>query len=120
MKLLYRLGYYLAGFSVGLILLTFIFSGKKTSCNYGPSARVKDNMLQKTIQISPEILRRFHEINDSILRDMITQGSIDFSKSETQLDSCRQYYIEIDQKAASFLQVENCKRQLKVFNMQLH
>ena len=47
MNLLYRLGYYFVGFSVGLIFLTFIFSGKKTSCNYSPSARVKRNLEKK-------------------------------------------------------------------------
>ena len=49
MKVLYRLGYYLGGFSVGLILLAFILNGKKTSCNYTPNARVIDNLLQKKI-----------------------------------------------------------------------
>ena len=47
--LIRRLGYYLGGFSVGIILLTFILSGKKTSCNYGPNARVIDNLTQKKI-----------------------------------------------------------------------
>ena len=50
MKILYRLGYYLGGFSVGLIFLAFILNGKKTSCNYTPNARVIDNLLQKNIK----------------------------------------------------------------------
>ena len=48
MRVIDRFGYYLGGFSVGLIFLGFVFSGKKTSCNYGPSARV-NNLLQKKI-----------------------------------------------------------------------
>ena len=60
MKLLYRLGYYFVGFSVGLIFLTFIFSGKKTSCNYSPSARVKGNLEKKEIFISQELRNNIH------------------------------------------------------------
>ena len=49
MSLFYRIGYYLVGFSVGLIFLAFVFNGKKTSCNYSPSSRVKSSLLQKKI-----------------------------------------------------------------------
>ena len=118
MKLLYRLGYYLAGFSVGLIFLAFIFSGKKTSCNYGPSARVKNDLLQKTIQISSDLQSRYPQLNDSTLRTYIEKGSIDFSKSKTKLDSCRVYFIELEEETNSFLEVANCKKQVKVLNLQ--
>ena len=116
MKLLYRLGYYLAGFSVGLIFLTFIFSGKKTSCNYGPSARVKANLLQKEIELSPEVKTRFPELTDSLIRMYINKGKLNFSKSNAQLDSCRVYYIELNKEQA-YLQVANCKRQIEVLKL---
>src|SRR6056300_580612 len=118
MKLLYRLGYYLAGFSVGLIFLAFIFSGKKTSCNYGPSARVKNDLLQKTIQISSDLQSRYPQLKDSTLRAFIEKGSIDFSKSKTKLDSCRIYFIELEEETSSFLEVANFKKQVKVLNLQ--
>ena len=63
MKILYRFGYYLGGFSVGLIFLAFIFNGKKTSCNYSPSARVKDNILQKEIKIPLELQKKISSVN---------------------------------------------------------
>ena len=53
MAFLKRLGYYLFGLSIGVIILSFIFSGKKTSCNYGPQARVKsqlESVLLRTIK----------------------------------------------------------------------
>lgn len=118
MKLLYRLGYYLAGFSVGLIFLAFIFSGKKTSCNYSPSARVKNDLLQKSIQISSDLQSRYPKLTDSTLRTYIEKGSIDFSKSKTKLDSCRVYFIELEEETSSFLEVANCKKQVKVLNLQ--
>ena len=48
MNLLYRLGFYLVGFSIGLVFLTVILKGKKTSCNYGPNDRVISNLSKKS------------------------------------------------------------------------
>ena len=42
-----RLSYYLFGFTIGLFFLLFIFGGKKTQCNYSPSSRVKNDILEK-------------------------------------------------------------------------
>ena len=53
MGFLHRLGYYLGGFSAGLVFLFFILNGKRTQCHYGPQARVIDNLSKK---ISPEPL----------------------------------------------------------------
>ncbi len=119
MGLFYRLGYYLAGFTVGLIFLAFVFNGKKTSCNYSPSARVKSDLLQKKIEFSPQIHRLYPHINDSVLRAYITQGNINFSKSETQLDSCRIYHINFGSDKNSFLKVANCEKRLDVLKVQL-
>ena len=47
MSFLYRLGYYLGGFSAGLVILFFLFNGKRTQCNYGPEARVLNNLSEK-------------------------------------------------------------------------
>ena len=110
MKILYRLGYYFVGFSVGLILLAFIFSGKKTSCNYSPSARVKDNLLQKEIRIPSDLQSQLPQMSDSIIRDYIDQGEINFSKSDTKRDSCRLYYIEIESKMLEAFEVTNCAK----------
>ncbi len=72
MTLLKRIGYYLGGFSIGLVLLAFFLSGKKTSCDYSPSARVKKNIRTKKHSYSEEvsalILSKKIERNDSTLR----------------------------------------------------
>ena len=49
MKLIQRIGYYLIGFSIGLIILAFFFNKKNTSCSYGPNARVLKNINSKKI-----------------------------------------------------------------------
>ncbi len=114
MKLLYRIGYYLGGFSVGLVLLAFFFNGKKTSCNYGPEARVKSDFNKKEIIIAEELQMQYPELNDSLLRLYIKKSRILFSKSETQLDSCKRYNLEIKTPLASTLIFENCKNELRL------
>ena len=75
MNFLYRLGYYFAGFSVGLIFLTFIFSGKKTSCNYSPSDRVKGNLENKEISISQELQNKYPFLDENLIKNYIKNGA---------------------------------------------
>ncbi len=118
MKVLYRLGYYLGGFSVGLILLAFILNGKKTSCNYTPNARVIDNLLQKKIVISQEVIDQFPQLTDSIVKESIRKGTIDFSKSDTKRDSCRIYHIELYRRETAFLKVTNCTKIVEIISFE--
>ncbi len=108
MKLLHRIGYYLGGFSIGLILLAFIFNGKKTSCNYSPSARVKNDLLQKKIQIDSIVLENNPNISVEKVKDWINSGNVNFSKSETKRDSCRLYHIDLFEKKNQYIRIENC------------
>ncbi|TWO33039.1 hypothetical protein E1J38_009270 [Seonamhaeicola sediminis] len=87
MKLIQRLGYYLGGFSIGLIVLAFFLNGKKVSCDYGPTARVLKNINSKKIQ--------YQNINDStIVNHLLNHGDVDFSKSEPRKEPCAIFYIE--------------------------
>ena len=119
MRVIDRFGYYLGGFSVGLIFLGFVFSGKKTSCNYSPSARVKNNLLQKKIVYLPNYNNKIL-INDSIVRSLINVGEINFSKSNTKKDSCRVYYIDLDLKNNFYLEIVNCSKTIKIIDFKLH
>ena len=114
-----RFGYYLGGFSVGLIFLGFVFSAKKTSCNYSPSARVKNNLLQKNIVYLPNYNNKIF-INDSIVRSLINVGEINFSKSNTKKDSCRVYFIDLDLKNNFYLEIANCSETIKIIDFKLH
>lgn len=117
MKFFYRLSYYIAGLSVGLVILVFIFSGKKTSCNYSPSSRVKNDLLQKQIKLSPDLQNQFYELNDSVLRYYINHGEINFSKSKTKLDSCRIYHIEL--KESIYIEAANCLKYVEIIRLQI-
>jgi hypothetical protein len=108
MKFIHRLGFYLGGFSIGLIFLMFFLSGKKTSCAYGPNSRVLKNISTKSLSIQPEIQNKLMALNIDSLRlsELLSKGNVDFNKSKTDLDSCKRYVI--NHKTNQIL-VENCK-----------
>lgn len=90
MKLIQRIGYYLGGFSIGLIILAFFLNGKKTSCSYGPDARVLKNINSKTIVFNSLV---FNYIDDKIIdsteiRRILKIGDINFSNSDPRSKPC--------------------------------
>lgn len=103
MTLLQRIGYYLGGFAIGLIILGFFLNGKKVSCDYGPEARVLKNINSKTIE--------YHDyISDSTaIRHILKAGEVNFSKSETRKKPCGIFIIEGDFKdEKKVITVRNC------------
>jgi hypothetical protein len=112
MKLLYRLGFYLIGFSIGLIFLSLIFKGKKTSCNYGPNDRVIRNLSKKSWKQQNKLSPAFDSIE---FQAFLNKASVDFVKSDTQKDSCKVYYINgywVDKPIS--ITVENCEKTVEV------
>ena len=111
MKLIQRIGYYLGGFAIGLILLAFFLSGKRASCSYGPNARVLKNISTKPLKYSDEALTVIdgNNIDTSMINTVLKKGNVNFSLSNTTLDSCKVYVIEEDVKSIEILlTVENC------------
>lgn len=112
MKFIHRLGYYLGGFSIGLILLAFFLSGKRTSCDYGPNARVIKNIGLKQLQYdgSVENMLNLKTIDSATIALVLKQGNVNFSESNTKLETCKLYVIEktVENKEIA-LTVENCK-----------
>ena len=114
MEFLHRLGYYLGGFSVGLVLLFFIFNGKRTQCHYGPEARVLDNLSEKNWVIKPSTTAPI-QLDSLQIQGLLKTADVDFGASNTSLDSCKVYvlnsYLE---KRPVQLTVENCARKVKL------
>lgn len=111
MKLIHRVGYYLGGFSIGLIILAFFLSGKKTSCDYGPNARTIKNISSKTKQFSAEALTSMtsYQLDSTVVYDIIKYGSVDFSESDTKSVGCKLYVINNSYKDKTYqLKVKNC------------
>lgn len=120
MKLIQRIGYYLGGFSIGLVILAFFLNGKKTSCSYGPESRVLKNINTKTIVYSSvvESLIENKTIDSSTIKYLLKKGDINFSKSNTRQEPCGTYAIEgIDNDHDITLTVENCDSIATVLNI---
>lgn len=113
-----RLFYYLGGFAIGLILLFFFLGGKKTSCNYGPNSRVLKNIRIKERILSAEFTQNLQklELDTSAISTLLASGKVNFSKSNTELDSCKIYVIEgsVQEKELALL-VANCDS-VAIFN----
>tara|TARA_B100000963_G_scaffold361069_1_gene394700 strand:+ start:618 stop:980 length:363 start_codon:yes stop_codon:yes gene_type:complete len=117
MKLFYRIGYYLFGFTIGLFLLSIIFKGKKTSCNYSPNDRVINDLSKKKWN---SILEKKSTFDSISFHDFLRTASVDFSMSDTSMDSCKIYNLNgyWNEQALS-LEVENCEKTVKLINLYL-
>jgi len=117
MKLAARLAYYSVGFFIGIMILMFFLSGKKTSCDYGPDARVLKNIRIKNKSYDPSVLLflKENQLDTSIVRKILNSGDVDFSNSNTKLDSCKIYAVEgeVDNKNL-ILRIENCENQATI------
>lgn len=113
MKLAYRLVYFSVGFLMGIGLLFFILSGKKTSCSYGPESRTLKNIRQKERAFSENTLKvlRENQMDTSAISTLLIDGDVLFSESITKLDSCNQYVIKgnILEKNLK-IKIENCDK----------
>lgn len=114
MKFIHRLGYYLGGLAVGLVILAFFLGGKKASCDYGPNARTLKNISSKKMRFS-ETTKFFimtYHLDSTKVKNLIITGDVDFSKSNTHLDSCKIYTIDSKlEDEAVVLSVENCEKE---------
>ena len=111
MKLIQRIGYYLGGFSIGLILLAFFLRGKNTSCDYGPNARTIKNISIKKRLLSNETkaILNTHDIDTTTITNLILTGDVNFQKSDTKSEDCKTYVIENKlNKSDITLHIKNC------------
>lgn len=111
MKFIHRLAYYLGGFAIGLMLLMFFLNGKDASCDYGPNARTIKNISSKPFFYTNEASNFIAEqsLDSTIVNNLVKFGSVDFSKSKTEIDSCKIYLIENSYKERDLeLMVKNC------------
>lgn len=111
MKFIQRLGYYLGGFALGLIILSFFLTGKNASCDYGPNARTVKNISSKTIVYKPEVAKSLSQkrIDSITVRQLIQYGTVIFSKSDTKAEPCKFYHVENNYKKQTVaLKIENC------------
>ena len=96
MEWLKRIGYYLVGFSLGGVIVFFIWQKKEVSFDYGMDARtLKTIRIRKQI-ISPEAQTVLTKNNlDSIaINYILNNGDVNFGKSQQREKPCAKYLIE--------------------------
>lgn len=122
MKLIQRIGYYLGGFSMGLIILAFFLNGKKTSCSYGPESRVLKNITNKKLlytNISKEALKE-KSVDTNLIRSILKKGDINFSEGNPRNKPCGIYLIETEFNNQNVLfTIENCDSTATITNFKI-
>lgn len=113
MKFKQRLGFYLGGLSIGIVILIFIFKGKKTEFNYFTNSRVLNNINKKELVYSAYAIETIKNrpIDSVTIIDILKHGSVNLSKLDRDLDSCKIYVIEKDVTDKNIsLTIENCNK----------
>ena len=118
MKLIYRIGYYLMGFAVGLVFLSFVLKGKKTSCNYGPNDRVISNISKKSWGSVGHRSSEFSSFDSIAFQSFLKMASIDFGKSDREKDSCKTYYLTGYWEDKNInVELENCEEMINIIQL---
>jgi hypothetical protein len=111
MSFIHRFSYFLVGGILGSIIVYFIWGKKKTTFCWLPNCRtLKDFRVKKrAFAESVQKLVNNKELDTAAITDAYNNGTVDFSKSNTKLKSCKTYVLNsnYDKKSYEFL-IENC------------
>ncbi len=121
MGFLKRLGWYLVGLSIGLVFLGF-FLKKKSGENglefcYLPNCRVLKDMRSKTLTFGESLPEQYRDT--TLILQFLTDGDVDFGKSDTKAEPCKVYIISNEIENEKFiLKATNCTDQVKIESIQ--
>lgn len=116
-----NLKFYFLGFIPGLLLLIFILNKKGASCSYFPSARVKAETLTKEFILNDNFKQELaaQKIDENFLKDSIlTNGEIDFDRSNAQEKPCPHYLISYPKNQPKYeVDFDKCKESATFTNL---
>ena len=95
MDWLKRIGYYLVGFSLGGVLVFFIWKKKEVSFDYGMDARTLKTIRIREKAYSSEAKTVLLQNNlDSLsVQAILKSADVDFGKSKPRIKPCPEYLI---------------------------
>ncbi|WP_300568990.1 DUF4258 domain-containing protein [Flavobacterium sp.] len=95
MKFVYRLSYYLFGFTVGCVFLFFVLNKKNTRCSYMPNARVLNDLRTKPFHYSDLASQKLaQEWLDTIdIKNTLEYGDVDFDRSNIKYKNGKLYTV---------------------------
>ncbi len=125
MNLTKRFFYYFGGFAIGLVLLYFFIGGAGASCeyDYGPNARTLKNIRTKKRIISEKSMNVLveNQLDSLAITQLLNNGDVLFSQSNTKLDSCKIYIIEgVVSKKNLRISIENCINRATVLDAEVN
>lgn len=106
-----RFTLYGIGFAMGIVMVFFFLGGKRASCNWLPNERILSIIERKQLLYGDQVEQNLitAEADSLDIRNILTNGDIDFSKSRVKNDPCRLYWIQGQGKQSSLLiSVELC------------
>lgn len=124
MAFLKRLGFYLVGLSIGLVFLAFFLKKKSEETGvefcYFPNCRTLKDIRSKPISYSEEIseLLQNKRLDSTGIAYFLTEGNVDFGKSDTKSKPCKTYFIKgkvMNEEAV--LKVRNCSEKAIIENL---
>ncbi|HFS67751.1 MAG TPA: hypothetical protein ENK67_06020 [Flavobacteriia bacterium] len=110
-ELLHRFKLFGIGLAIGITLVIFFLNGKKSRCSWFPNERILRIIRQKHLVYSNELQSQIQNktIDSTYISNILMEGNVDFSKSQTKNKPCRRYHIDFyDKEKASVLQVKIC------------
>lgn len=116
MAFLKRLGFYLFGLSIGIVFLSMFLKKKSEETGvyfcYLPNCRTLKDIRSKPFYYSEEVreLMLSKAIDTSQIKELFTDGDIDFGKSNTKTAPCKTYVMDgILLDRAVVVSLKNCK-----------
>lgn len=121
MALLKRIGFYVIGLSIGIIILAVLLKKKAEGTGvefcYFPNCRVLKDLRSKPMVFSDDIneLLRTEKLDSTDISSFFREGNIDFGKSNTKSKPCKTYVIEgtVNERAV-VMEVDNCLQNVVV------
>ncbi len=124
MRILHRVGYYIGGFSIGLVILAFFLNGKGTSCqyDYGLDARVRKDIGRKALRYGNKSQEQMKilTLDSAAIKTLILKADVNFSQSDQRKKPCGIYILEssLDDKDY-IMELENCNRFTTLLKVEL-
>lgn len=100
MPFIKRLGFYLFGVSIGILFLAFFFKKKTEDTGvyfcYFPNCRTLKDIRSKPMQYSDVIHKQLQSkaLDTTDIVALLTNGDVDFGRSETKSAPCKTYIVE--------------------------
>lgn len=119
MPFIKRLGFYLFGVSIGVLFLMFFFKKKTEDTGvyfcYFPNCRTLKDIRSKPMQYSDAVDEqlRNRDLDTLEIVDLLTNGDVDFGRSETKTTPCKTYIVEgVVKDIEMIATVRNCSKKV--------